>query len=105
MRVDNDVFLGSPFPPEEPAAKNPPDGAMIDYYLPAKAAEVKLEISDSAGKLVRRYSSGDKKQEKLPPMAIAPTMVSEAGDAGERRGNAPLPLGPAMEQLGYGRRI
>jgi photosystem II stability/assembly factor-like uncharacterized protein len=73
VRVDNDVFLGSPFPPEEPAAKNPPDGAMIDYYLPAKAAEVKLEISDSAGKLVRRYTSGDKKPEKLPPMAIAPS--------------------------------
>jgi photosystem II stability/assembly factor-like uncharacterized protein len=72
VRVDNDVFLGSPFPPEEPAAKNPPDGAMIDYYLPSKAAEVKLEISDSAGKLVRRYRSGDKKPEKLPPMAIAP---------------------------------
>jgi photosystem II stability/assembly factor-like uncharacterized protein len=72
VRVDNDVFLGSPFPPEEPAAKNPPDGAMIDYYLPARATEVKLEISDSAGNLVRRYSSSDKKQEKLPPMAIAP---------------------------------
>ena len=43
-------FLGSPFPPEEPLAKNPPNGAVIDYYLPAKAAEVKLEISDSAGK-------------------------------------------------------
>ena len=36
VRVDNDVFLGSPFPPEEPMAKNPPDGAMIDYYLPAR---------------------------------------------------------------------
>ena len=55
VRVDNDVFLGSPFPPEEPTAKNPPDGAVIDYFLPAKAAEVKLEISDSTGKLVRRY--------------------------------------------------
>ena len=27
VRVDNDVFLGSPFPPEEPIVKNPPDGA------------------------------------------------------------------------------
>ena len=33
IRIDNDVFLGTPLPPEEPAAKNPPEGAMIDYYL------------------------------------------------------------------------
>jgi hypothetical protein len=89
LRVDNDVFLGSPFPPEEPAAKNPPDGAMIDYYLPAKAAEVKLEITDSAGKLVRRYSSSDKKQEKMPPMPIAPRWfpapVALEGSAGMHR--------------------
>jgi photosystem II stability/assembly factor-like uncharacterized protein len=89
VRVDNDIFLGSPFPPEEPAAKNPPDGAMIDYYLPAKAMEVKLEILDSAGKLVRRYSSGDKVQEKLPPMPIAPRWfpkpIALEGGAGMRR--------------------
>ncbi len=72
VRVDNDVFLGSPFPPEEPTAKNPPDGAVIDYYLPTGAAEVKLEISDPSGMLVRRYTSGEKKQLKAPPLPIAP---------------------------------
>lgn len=71
VRVDSDVFLGSPFPPEEPTAKNPPEGAVIDYFLPAKAVEVKLEITDSAGKLVRRFSSGEMKLAKMPPMAIA----------------------------------
>ena len=71
VRVDNDIFLGSPFPPEEPTAKNPPDGAVIDYFLPANGAEVKFEISDSTGKLVRRYLSSDKKPPKMPPMAIA----------------------------------
>ena len=70
VRVDNDSFLGSPFPPEEPMSKNPPDGAMIDYYLPAKAA-VKLEIFDAQGTLVRRYSGGEKKTAKRPPLAIA----------------------------------
>ena len=71
VRVDNDVFLGSPFPPEEPMAKNPPDGAMIDYFLPAKATAVKLEIFDPTGTLVRRYVSGQKKAAKMPPMPIA----------------------------------
>ena len=71
MRIDNDVFLGSPLPPEEPAAKNPPDGAMIDYYLKSPAKEVKLEIFDAGNKLVRRFASGQKPEEKRPPLPIA----------------------------------
>jgi hypothetical protein len=53
----------TPLPPDEPAGQNPPDGAIIDYYLsgtPPPSAAVTLEILDSAGKLVRRYSSTDK---------------------------------------------
>lgn len=71
VRVDNDVFLGSPFPPEEPMAKNPPDGAVIDYFLPAKAGEVQLEIFDAKETRVRRYESGANKDVKLPPLPIA----------------------------------
>ncbi len=71
VRVDNDIFLGSPFPPEEPMAKNPPDGAIIDYYLPATATAVKLEIFDAKGTPVRRYVSGQTKEAKMPPMPIA----------------------------------
>ena len=71
IRVDNDVFLGSPLPPEEPAAKNPPDGAVIDYYLKAPAKQVRLEVYDPNGKLVRRSASGVKEQ-TYPPLAIAP---------------------------------
>ena len=71
VRVDNDVFLGSPFPPEEPMANNPPDGAVIDYYLPANATNVKLEIVDSKGTLVRRYVSGERKEVRPPPIPIA----------------------------------
>jgi photosystem II stability/assembly factor-like uncharacterized protein len=51
----------TPLPPEEPAGNNPPDGAMIDYYLAADASgPVSLEVFDSEKKLVRRYSSADK---------------------------------------------
>jgi photosystem II stability/assembly factor-like uncharacterized protein len=49
----------TPLPADEPAGQNPPDGAILDYYLPAAAGEVTLEIVDAAGKLVRRYSSKD----------------------------------------------
>jgi len=51
----------TPLPPEEPAGQNPPDGAILNYYLKSAASgPVSLEIFDVAGKLVRRYSSTDK---------------------------------------------
>jgi len=51
----------TPLPPEVPAGKNPPDGAIIDYYLAAAAnGPVTLEILDDHGQLVRRYASTDK---------------------------------------------
>jgi photosystem II stability/assembly factor-like uncharacterized protein len=51
----------TPLPPEEPAGKNPPDGAIIDYYLAADATQpVALEILDSQDHPVRRYASTDK---------------------------------------------
>jgi photosystem II stability/assembly factor-like uncharacterized protein len=60
-RVKRNVNTDTPLPPEEPAGKNPPDGAIINYYLKADATgPVTLEIQDGQGKLVRRYSSGDK---------------------------------------------
>ena len=64
-RVDNDLFLGTPLPPEEPQSKNPPDGAMIDYYLKSDASDVTMEISDTAGHLVRRFSSEDRPAKRM----------------------------------------
>jgi photosystem II stability/assembly factor-like uncharacterized protein len=60
-RVRRNNNTDTPLPPEEPAGQNPPDGAMIDYWLKsAPAAPVVLEIFDESGKLVRRFSSQDK---------------------------------------------
>ncbi len=60
-RVQRDTNTDTPLPPDEPMAENPPDGAIIDYYLPnAASTTVALEILDSHGKLVRKYSSDDK---------------------------------------------
>ena len=71
VRVDNDVFLGTPLPPEEPTAENPPNGAIIDYYLNGAAKEVTLEILDRKGNLVRRFSSSQSKPVKRIPLPIA----------------------------------
>ncbi|MGE5725106.1 MAG: glycoside hydrolase, partial [Acidobacteriota bacterium] len=60
-RVRRSTYTDTPLPPDEPAGENPPDGAIFDYYLsqPASGA-VTLEILDSQGQVVRRYSSTDK---------------------------------------------
>jgi photosystem II stability/assembly factor-like uncharacterized protein len=50
----------TPLPPEEPGGKNPPDGAIVDYFLPGSSSfPVVLEILDATGKPVRKYSSSD----------------------------------------------
>ena len=61
FRVQRDTYTDTPLPPDEPVGANPPDGAVIDYYLPsASAGPVTLEILDAKGEVVRRYSSADK---------------------------------------------
>jgi photosystem II stability/assembly factor-like uncharacterized protein len=48
----------TPLPPDEPAGQNPPDGAIVDYFLKAPATgRVTLEVLDPSGALVRRYQS------------------------------------------------
>jgi photosystem II stability/assembly factor-like uncharacterized protein len=59
MRVRFSMNTDTPLPPDEPAGQNPPDGAMIDYYLASGTGEVSLEIKDAKGNLVRRYASSD----------------------------------------------
>ncbi len=50
----------TPLPPEEPAGKNPPDGAIINYRLGSETrTPVVLAILNSAGSAVRSFSSAD----------------------------------------------
>jgi len=64
-RVRSSLNTDTPIPPDEPAGENPPDGAMIDYYLGQNAAgAITLEIKDGTGNVVRRYSSAD----PIPPL-------------------------------------
>jgi len=48
----------TPWPPEMPAGENPPNGAIIDYYLASDVSgPVTIDILDAGGKLVRTYTS------------------------------------------------
>jgi photosystem II stability/assembly factor-like uncharacterized protein len=59
-RVRPGTDQGTPVPFDEPHADNPPDGAVLDYYVKETlSTPVQLEIFDSAGVLVRRYASDD----------------------------------------------
>ncbi|MBU21983.1 MAG: glycoside hydrolase [Acidobacteria bacterium] len=59
-------YTDTPPPPEEPAGENPPDGAILHYYLANDArGPVTLEILDAEGGLVRSYSSDDQPE---PPL-------------------------------------
>jgi photosystem II stability/assembly factor-like uncharacterized protein len=64
-RVRRNVNTDTPLPPEEPAGKNPPDGAIIDYTLQSAAGPVKLQILDASGKIVRAFSSTDKPEASM----------------------------------------
>jgi photosystem II stability/assembly factor-like uncharacterized protein len=60
-RVRRDTNTDTPLPVDEPAGENPPDGAILDYYLPAEsAAPARIQISDSQGNVIREYSTDDK---------------------------------------------
>ena len=73
IRVRWNMNTDTPLPPDFPAGENPPDGAVIDYYLQsASSSPVTLEIKDSAGKTVRKYSSADK-PDPIDPMLNIPT--------------------------------
>ena len=65
VRVRRDENQDTPLPPEVPAGQNPPDGAIVHYYLPKRAAgEIQMEIYDSGGELVKSYSSAPIPPEK-----------------------------------------
>ncbi len=90
-RVRWNTYTDTPLPPEEPAGKNPPDGAILDYTLTAAAAgPVTLEIRDASGKMIRRFSSADRpepvdeKEMNVPTYWVRPAQVL-SGAAGFHR--------------------
>ncbi len=59
---------GTPLQKDEPAAENPPNGPMIDYYLKkGTGSTVTLEIVDSSGAVIQTFSSDPNAQR--PPAA------------------------------------
>src|SRR5205085_6991385 len=69
-RLPRDTNTDTPLPPEEPAGKNPPDGAILYYYLKNAAAKLTLDILDSVGKVITRFESTDRPAPPDPNLNI-----------------------------------
>src|SRR5437660_461610 len=83
----------TPLPSEFPAGNNPPDGAIIDYYLASPSRNpVTLEVVDDQNHVVRSYSSADKpeplekiaRENPIPIYWVRPTQILSA-EAGMHR--------------------
>jgi len=66
MRVRWENYQDTPYPIETPAGQNPPDGAILDYYLKTPPDEMTLTIYDEKGGEVARFSSETKPAAYLP---------------------------------------
>jgi photosystem II stability/assembly factor-like uncharacterized protein len=69
VRARWDVNPDTPLQPETPAGTNPPDGAIIDYYLKSGTGDAKLDIYDKSGNHVRGFSNVPEPAPKLPANA------------------------------------
>ncbi|MCH7716050.1 MAG: glycoside hydrolase [Gemmatimonadetes bacterium] len=66
-------YTDTPLPPDEPVGENPPDGAIINYFLKEEArGAVTLEIFTEDGLLVRRHSSADAPEPPLEGQNVPP---------------------------------
>ena len=59
IRLRQNQNRDTPLPQDEPIGRNPPTGAIIDYWLASAAKRVELEIRDASGAVVRKFASDE----------------------------------------------
>jgi photosystem II stability/assembly factor-like uncharacterized protein len=70
-RFPRDTNTDTPLPPEEPAGRNPPDGAILYYYLKsAGTGTITLDVLDGDSKVVARFESTDKAPPPNPQLDV-----------------------------------
>ncbi|MGE4070287.1 MAG: WD40/YVTN/BNR-like repeat-containing protein [Lysobacterales bacterium] len=65
IRLRQNQNKDTPLAAEIPLGRNPPTGALIEYYLPKPASTVELRILAADGSVIRQFSSADE-PEDLP---------------------------------------
>jgi photosystem II stability/assembly factor-like uncharacterized protein len=105
IRVRNNTDFDTPFPPEMTHGDNPPDGAILNYYLKsAPQGPVTIGIYDSGGKLVRELTSVAPPPEPEPQLNVPnywierphPLATAAGGSRAvwDLRYTRPTPIGP-----------
>ena len=88
IRVRWSMYPDTPVPPDEPAGQNPPDGAIINYYLANNVSNIQLEIVDTKGTVIHKYASTDTMYSippnNVPAYWIRPQQIL-SGNAGAHR--------------------
>jgi len=90
IRFRSAKYTDTPIPPDEPGAQNPPDGAIIDYFVgPGADGDAALEILDASGRVIRKYTSRDTSMApadlgETPAYWIRPTKVLSAAQGFHR---------------------
>ncbi len=93
IRVRRNENQNTPLPPETPAGKNPPDGAILNYFVPANTAgEIQIGIYDQDGNEIRSYSSAPLPEVHEQPLQVAEYWVAHP---------APLAKGPGMHRFAW----
>jgi hypothetical protein len=106
-RVRWNTSSDMPWPKEEPTGQNPPDGAIIDYYLEATTSGSGDLDDQTAGRasaatvLERRSRAGDSGSSER---ALADLLVPSWSLALDAGGHASLPVGRAPATTRGGRR-
>ena len=100
VRVRRNVGADTPFPPEVPHALNPPDGAIIYYWLPrAPAGEITIDVLDSAGAVVRHCRAMPIAPVTRGGAAAASELLGrDAAAAADGRRHEPRELGSALRR-------
>jgi hypothetical protein len=71
LRVRWDNHPDTPLPADTPAGENPPEGAIVYYYLKSAAKAIRMEIDDEHGDVVRYFSN------TLPMLELRPKNVPD----------------------------
>jgi hypothetical protein len=75
---------------------NPPNGAVVHYWLKAKPKEVALEFLDPAGKVIRKFSG--------KPLAEGQTAATPGGPGGQQ-GEPPVPVEVGLNRFVWNLRL
>lgn len=83
--------------PTATVGANPPNGAVVHYWLKSKPKEVKLEFIDAGGKVVRTFTG--RAQAEAQPAA------PQGGGGGAAAGNPPVPTEVGLNRFVWNYRM